>query len=133
MTRNNGYFKDRFQKEKIGMHLYDDQGKEVIDNEIRLKDFDGNQITSRPRAFFISQLMNYGVGNRTISGIFRNKRLDALALYGYVKNSDAKLIKKLRFTDVYIQMKLNTYLLILKTRIIFFTLNNKELRNLKYL
>lgn len=50
MTRNNGYFKDRFQKRKIGMHLYDDQGKEVIDNEIRLKDFDGNQITSRPRA-----------------------------------------------------------------------------------
>ncbi|WP_322958499.1 PDxFFG protein [Mycoplasmopsis felis] len=101
MTRNNGYFKDRFQKEKIGMHLYDDQGKEVIDNEIRLKDFDGNQITSRPRAFFISQLMNYGVGNRTISGIFRNKRLDALALYGYVKNSDAKLIKKIRFIDVH--------------------------------
>ncbi|MGZ9797045.1 PDxFFG protein [Mycoplasma sp. 4013] len=100
ITKSNGYFQDRYQKVAIGMQLYDDNGKEIMDDDIRLKDFKNQPIKSRPRAFFISQLRNFGIGERTVAGIFRNKRIDSLALYGYVSNEDAKKIKQLRFTDV---------------------------------
>ncbi|SYV97707.1 Uncharacterised protein, partial [Mycoplasmopsis edwardii] len=93
ITRNNGYFKDRFQKEKIGMELYDENADQIIDDSIRLKDFNGEAITSRPKAFFVSQLLNYGVGSRSISGIFRNKNKDAVAMYGYISNEEAKDVK----------------------------------------
>nr|WP_322959075.1 PDxFFG protein [Mycoplasmopsis canis]WQQ12482.1 PDxFFG protein [Mycoplasmopsis canis] len=99
ITRNNGYFKDRFQKKEIGMELYNDDGTEKQDSNIRLKDFEGKQITSRPKAFFISQLLNYGVGTRNIAGIFRNKEKDAVAMYGYFSNELAKKIKFIKFTD----------------------------------
>ncbi|WP_027121177.1 hypothetical protein [Mycoplasma leonicaptivi] len=99
ISKNNGYFKDRFQKEKIGMQLYNDDGSAYQDTSIRLKDFEGNAITSRPKAFFISQLLNYGVGSRNVSGLFRNKDKDAMALYGYTKNDVANRIKYIRFID----------------------------------
>ncbi|UUD36503.1 PDxFFG protein [Mycoplasmopsis citelli] len=100
-TDNNGYFKDKWEKEAIGIELYDPKtGESIEDNTIRLKDLDGKKVTSRPRAFFLSQLYNYGVGDRTVSGIYRNKNFDALALYGYVKNEDAKKIDRLKFTDI---------------------------------
>ncbi|WP_117275589.1 PDxFFG protein [Mycoplasmopsis edwardii] len=100
ITRNNGYFKDRFQKEKIGMELYDENADQIIDDSIRLKDFNGEAITSRPKAFFVSQLLNYGVGSRSISGIFRNKNKDAVAMYGYISNEEAKDVKWIKFTDL---------------------------------
>ncbi|TDV24279.1 hypothetical protein BCF59_0234 [Mycoplasmopsis mustelae] len=121
ITQSNGYFKDRFEKSTIGMELYDDLGNEVIDNEISLKDFESKPITSRPRAFFISQLLNFGVSKRTVTGIFRNKRLDALALYGFVKNADAQKIKKIRFTDT------------LTGEQKFLTVNFKDTNNIFYL
>lgn len=100
-TQNNGYFKDRWQKEEIGMQLYDSTtGLELEDKQIRTVDFNGEKVTSRPKAFFISQLKNYGVGSRTLSGVFRNKELDAVALYGFVPVEFASKIKKLVFTDV---------------------------------
>ncbi|UWD34528.1 PDxFFG protein [Mesomycoplasma molare] len=101
MTRNNGYFKDKVEKEKIGLELYDDQRNEIVDNTIRLKDFDGNKINTRAKAFFVSQVLNYGVGNRKVSGLFRNKEKDAVALYGFVKNEEANKIKRIRFTDIF--------------------------------
>ncbi|QNM93957.1 PDxFFG protein [Mycoplasma sp. Pen4] len=100
LSNNNGFFKDRWEKETIGMLLYDDERNPIIDNNIRLLDFDGNKINSRPKAFFVSQMLNYGVGSRTISGIFRNKNLDALALYGYMPNELAEKVKYIKFTDV---------------------------------
>lgn len=100
ISKSNGFFKDRWQKEKIGMELYDENLNEVIDETIRLKDFNGEKITSRPKAFFISQLMNYGVGNRNIAGVFRNKDYDAVAMYGFIENKYADKIKKIKFTDV---------------------------------
>ncbi|VEU74893.1 Uncharacterised protein [Mycoplasmopsis citelli] len=100
-SNNNGYFKDKWEKESIGIELYDPTtGDEIIDNTIRLLDLDGKKVTSRPRAFFLSQLYNYGVGDRTVSGIYRNKDFDALALYGYVKNEDAAKIDRLKFTNI---------------------------------
>ncbi|WP_322962073.1 PDxFFG protein [Mycoplasmopsis cynos] len=100
LSKNNGYFKDRFQKEKIGMQLYDDNANQIIDDSIRLKDFKGNKINSRPKAFFVSQLLNYGVGTRTVSGIFRNKNKDAVALYGYIPLELSKKVKAIKFTDL---------------------------------
>ncbi|MBN3534754.1 PDxFFG protein [Mycoplasma procyoni] len=99
ISKNNGYFKDLGQKETIDSRLYDDNGDEVVDDSIRLLDFEGNKINTRAKAFFISQLKNYGVGHRNVAGLFRNKQKDAIALYGFVKNETAAKIKKLKFTD----------------------------------
>ncbi|QKT05494.1 PDxFFG protein [Mycoplasma sp. OR1901] len=98
-VKSNGFFKDRWQKTKIGMELYNDNGNEIIDNTIRLKDFKGEKITSRPRAFFISQLLNYGLGKRNVAGLFRNKNKDALALYGYLDNQTASRVDRIQFVD----------------------------------
>lgn len=120
LSKNNGYFKDRFQKLTIGMELYDDLGNEVIDNTIRLKDFEGNAITSRPKAFFISQLLNYGVGSRNISGIFRHRGMDAVAMYGYIKNDLASKVKFVKFTDLETQEVKYLPINISKTNNIFY-------------
>lgn len=101
LGNSNGFFKDRFQKKVIGMELYDENRNSIQDDTIRLKDFEGNKITSRPKAFFVSQLLNYGVGTRNVAGLFRNKNLDAVALYGYIDLPIAKKIKYLKFTDVH--------------------------------
>ncbi|MHA3859405.1 PDxFFG protein [Mycoplasma sp. Z463D] len=100
ISNSNGFFKDRFEKETIKMELYDTERNPIVDENIRLKDFEGNRITNRPEAFFISQLLNYGVSKRTISGLFRNKELDALAMYGYIPLDLAQRAKYIKFTDV---------------------------------
>ncbi|WP_208664993.1 PDxFFG protein [Mycoplasma nasistruthionis] len=120
ISRNNGFFKDRFEKEKIGMTLYDDNRQAIQDTNIRIKDFQGQAVTSRPKAFFISQLLNYGVSKRTISGFFRNKELDAIALYGYIPNELAKQAKFVEFTDVETNEKLYVPINIDKTNNIFY-------------
>ncbi|MFV8478405.1 PDxFFG protein [Mycoplasma sp. B6400] len=113
ISNSNGFFKDRFEKETIGMELYDADRNPIVDENIRLKDFNGNKITRRPEAFFISQLLNYGVSKRSISGIFRNKELDALAMYGYITNDLAAKAKYIKFTDIDTKetefLKINTH------------------------
>ncbi|EFF41465.1 PDxFFG protein [Mycoplasmopsis alligatoris] len=99
LSKSNGYFKDRWQKEMIGMELYEDNGAEKNDTSIRLKDFEGKAITSRPKAFFVSQLLNYGVGSRSVAGLFRNKEQDALSMYGFIKNDLAAKVKNIRFLN----------------------------------
>lgn len=112
ISKNNGYFKDRFEKLTIGAELYDENLNPVIDNNIRTVDFNGNKVNKRPEAFFLSQLYNYGVSKRTVSGLFRNQSLDALALYGYVPTELASKIGYLRFTNTanneVIYLKVNT-------------------------
>ncbi|QMT98371.1 PDxFFG protein [Mycoplasma tullyi] len=112
ISKNNGYFKDHFEKQTIGAELYDDDRNPVIDNNIRTVDFNGNKVNKRPEAFFLSQLYNYGVSKRTVSGLFRNQALDALALYGYVPTELANKIGYLRFTNVFnnevVYLKVNT-------------------------
>ncbi|VEU58888.1 PDxFFG protein [Mycoplasmopsis gallinacea] len=100
ITKSNGFFKDEFEKATIGMQLYNENREAIVDETIRLKDFDGNAITSRPKAFFVSQMMNYGVGNRTVAGIFRNKKLDAIAMYGYMPTKQLQNVTQIKFTDV---------------------------------
>lgn len=112
ISKNNGYFKDHFEKLTIGAELYDENLNPVIDNNIRTVDFNGNKVNKRPEAFFLSQLYNYGVSKRTVSGLFRNQNLDALALYGYVPTELASKIGYLRFTNVLtnqaVYLKVNT-------------------------
>lgn len=112
ISKNNGYFKDHFEKLTIGTELYDENLNPVIDNNIRTVDFNGNKVNKRPEAFFLSQLYNYGVSKRTVSGLFRNQSLDALALYGYVPTELASKIGYLRFTNTanneVIYLKVNT-------------------------
>ncbi|MGY6171868.1 PDxFFG protein [Candidatus Mycoplasma pogonae] len=99
-SSSNGFMADRWQKNKIGMELYDpNTGEEIHKNSIRLKDWDGNKITSVPKAFFISQLLNYGVGSQTLSSLIRNKKNDTVAMYGFVNNEAANEIKQLKFTN----------------------------------
>ncbi|MBN0919576.1 PDxFFG protein [[Mycoplasma] gypis] len=120
ITKNNGYFKDRWQKEKIGMQLYNDDRSAVQDETIRIKDLNDNKITSRPKAFFMSQIKNFGVGQRTVSGIFRNKTFDAVALYGYIPTELATKAKFLQFTDVKTGEKEFVSINIAKTNNIFY-------------
>ncbi|WP_406614689.1 PDxFFG protein [Mycoplasma corogypsi] len=103
ISSGQGYLMDRFEKEAIEMPLYNDDGTPVeIKPEFRrLKNFEGTEfVTNVPEAFFVSQLLNFGVGQRTLSGIYRLKKHDITALYGYMRASQAQKVKKLRFTNV---------------------------------
>ncbi|VEU71108.1 PDxFFG protein [Mycoplasmopsis glycophila] len=101
ITNSNGYFKDRWEKDMIDMKLYDDNGNPVvIPEKDRRLEFNGKKIDNQPEAFFISQLLNFGVGSRNISGIFRNKKFDALAMFGYIENEYASKAKYIKFVDV---------------------------------
>ncbi|MGX9383165.1 MULTISPECIES: PDxFFG protein [unclassified Mycoplasma] len=120
ITKSNGYFKDRWQKETIGAELYDDNLNAIQDDTIRIKDWNGNKITNRPEAFFVSQMKNFGVGERTVAGIFRNKKLDAISMYGFVKKEQAEKIKYLEFTDVDSGKKLYLPVNIAKTNNLFY-------------
>ncbi|QGZ97497.1 PDxFFG protein [Mycoplasma sp. NEAQ87857] len=103
LKHQNGYFVDRAQKAKIKMELYDDNRNPVIipEDERRLTSFDGKTLVdNQPEAFFVSQLLNYGVGNRTISGINRNKDYDAVTLYGFASLDLLKQAKFLKFTNI---------------------------------
>ncbi|WP_036452701.1 PDxFFG protein [Mycoplasma buteonis] len=102
IANSNGYFKDRWEKAMIDMQLYDDYGNpvQIPENDRRLTAFDGETLVDNvPEAFFVSQLLNFGVGNRNVTGIFRNKNFDALALYGYIETKHANRIKYLKFTN----------------------------------
>ncbi|MEE3928582.1 PDxFFG protein [Mycoplasmopsis ciconiae] len=120
-ARSNGFFRDKVQKEVIGMELYDDKLNPIIDDEIRILDFEGNKVNSRPKAFFVSQLKSYGVGDRYISGLYRNKDLDAVAMYGYVPLEVANKIKYIKFVDK------NT------TEILYLPVNTDKTNNIFYL
>ncbi|VEU59207.1 PDxFFG protein [Mesomycoplasma neurolyticum] len=129
ITKSNGFVKDMLIKEKVDMHFYDKDLNEIHDDTIRLKDWDGNKITSRPKAFFVSQILNFGAGNRNISGIFRKKSNDAVALYGFMKNEDAKKIKYIKFYDEFtkkpIYIKFNTE----KTNNLFYLKKQSDLKS----
>ncbi|WP_426461065.1 PDxFFG protein [Mycoplasma hafezii] len=102
ITKSNGYFKDRWQKLMINMELYDNNGNpvKIPEKDQRLTSFDGTtKIDNVPEAFFVSQLLNFGVGSRNITGIFRNKKFDALAMFGYIETKHAEKVKYIKFTN----------------------------------
>ncbi len=44
---NNGWFKDRWYRDFLGFKLYDDKGKEIVDDTIRIKDLEGKVVNTR--------------------------------------------------------------------------------------
>ncbi|WP_033161370.1 PDxFFG protein [[Mycoplasma] collis] len=129
ISKSNGFALDRHLKQVIDMHFYDDDLNEIHDDSIRiqgLEDANGNRkkITSRPEAFFTSQLLNYGAGRgRNISGIFRRKEKDALSLYGFLPLEQANKIKYIKFSDLTDKQNAPT----------FIKFNTKKTNNLFYL
>lgn len=98
---NNGWFKDRWYREFLDFKLYYDQGKDIQDETIRIKDLEGNRVESRARAYWEYYIQSQGVGKRSMSGIWRDKDKDAIAFYGYIPKhlADEHDIKYLAFKD----------------------------------
>ncbi|WP_027334001.1 PDxFFG protein [Mycoplasma elephantis] len=98
--QNNGFFKDRWLRKELGWELYDEKGNSIIDKTIRIQDLDGNFVNDRARAFWIYLLKSKGVGDRNITGIWRNKGDDFVAMWGFDKKEIINRIKYLEFEDV---------------------------------
>ncbi|UUD36975.1 Uncharacterised protein [Mycoplasmopsis californica] len=97
--QNNGFFKDRWLRKELGWELYDEEGNSVVDDTLRIKDLDGNFVNDRARAFWIYLLKSKGVGDRNITGIWRNKANDFVAMWGFDKKEVIDKIKYLEFED----------------------------------
>lgn len=84
-TTNNGFFKDRWEKKELGWELYDDKGVATKDDKLNITEFDGKtKITNRARAFWIYSLKAQGIGDKTVSGIWRDEKRDAVTFWGFV-------------------------------------------------
>ncbi|PAK21121.1 hypothetical protein CJJ23_03590 [Mycoplasmopsis agassizii] len=96
---NNGFFKDRWQKEIVDWALYDDSGKSIEDTTIRITDLENKAVTDRARAFWMYLLKSKGVSERTLTGIYRDKEKDSNVFWGFMKLEDAQKVKNLAFED----------------------------------
>ncbi|MCV3743535.1 PDxFFG protein [Ureaplasma sp. ES3154-GEN] len=94
---NNGYFKDRWLRKALNWELYDENRNPVIDTHIKIKDLKNNTIQDRARAMWIYSLRSQGIGDRTLTGVFRNEQLDSTLFWGFVESKYADKIKKLAF------------------------------------
>ncbi|MDZ7293355.1 PDxFFG protein [Mycoplasmopsis pulmonis] len=87
-TTNNGFFKDRWEKKELGWELYDDKGIATKDEKLNITEFDGKtKITNRARAFWIYSLKSQGIGDKTVSGIWRDEKRDAITFWGFTDNA----------------------------------------------
>lgn len=99
VSTNNGFFKDRFQRKVLDWELYDDNLEPVEDNTIRITNLKGEKVTNRPEAFWYYSLKTQGVGQRSLSGIWRDSKQDKVAFWGFLKNEDAQKAKYLTLED----------------------------------
>ncbi|MDW2931990.1 PDxFFG protein [Mesomycoplasma ovipneumoniae] len=99
VSTNNGFFKDRFQRKVLNWELYDDNLEPVEDNTIRITNLKGEKVTNRPEAFWYYSLKTQGVGQRSLSGIWRDSKQDRVAFWGFLKNEDAEKAKYLTLED----------------------------------
>ncbi|MDW2932699.1 PDxFFG protein [Mesomycoplasma ovipneumoniae] len=99
VSTNNGFFKDRFQRKVLNWELYDDNLEPVEDNTIRITNLKGEKVTNRPEAFWYYSLKTQGVGQRSLSGIWRDSKQDRVAFWGFLKNEDAAKAKYLTLED----------------------------------
>ncbi|MHA0298659.1 PDxFFG protein [Mesomycoplasma ovipneumoniae] len=99
VSTNNGFFKDRFQRKVLNWELYDDNLNPVEDNTIRITNLKGEKVTNRPEAFWYYSLKTQGVGQRSLSGIWRDSKQDRVAFWGFLKNEDAEKAKYLTLED----------------------------------
>ncbi|QSF13725.1 PDxFFG protein [Mycoplasma sp. Mirounga ES2805-ORL] len=97
---NNGWFKDRWYRDIINFKLYDDKGKDIEDNTIRIKDLKGNKVNHRAKAFWQYYIQSQGIGKRNISNIWRDSDKDAVAMFGYLSSDVANKAEWLVFEDI---------------------------------
>lgn len=99
VSTNNGFFKDRFQRKVLNWELYNDNLEPVEDQTIRITNLKGEKVTNRPEAFWYYSLKTQGVGQRSLSGIWRDSKQDKVAFWGFLKNEDAQKAKYLTLED----------------------------------
>ncbi|UUD35035.1 hypothetical protein NPA07_04485 [Mycoplasmopsis caviae] len=99
-TINNGWFKDRWYREFLDFKLYDDEGKDIVDDTIRINDLEGKRVKTRARAYWQYYIQSQGVGRRNISGIWRDSDKDAVAMFGYLSSAVADKANYLAFKNV---------------------------------
>lgn len=98
-STNNGFFKDRFQRKVLGWELYDENREPVKDDTLSITNLKGKRVTNRPEAYWYYLLKSEGVGETTVSGIWRDSKRDQVVLWGFVKKDQADKIKYLTFED----------------------------------
>ncbi|WFQ95524.1 PDxFFG protein [Mycoplasma feriruminatoris] len=96
---NNGWFKDRWYRDFLDFKLYDDDGKPIEDDTIRIKDLEGKKVDSRVNAYWQFYIQSQGVGKRNISGIWRDATKDAVAMFGYLSSDVANKANYLAFKN----------------------------------
>ncbi|TDO19130.1 hypothetical protein EI74_0779 [Mycoplasma testudineum] len=96
---NNGFFKDRWQKEVVDWQIYDDNGMSIKDDSLRIKNLQNETVTNRAEATWMYLLRSKGVGDRTITGIYRNKDTDSNVMWGFVTKEQAEKITHLAFEN----------------------------------
>lgn len=99
-TINNGWFKDRWYRDFLDFKLYDDQGKDIKDDTIRIKDLTGTVVKTRARAYWQYYIQSQGVGRRNITSIWRDSDKDAVAMFGYLSTAIADKANYLAFKNV---------------------------------
>lgn len=91
---NNGFFKDRWLRKVLGWEIYDDKRQPIHDNQLNITELDNKtKVTDRARALWMYTLKSQGVGDRTLSGIHRNKETDTTLLWGFVPKQYKDKIK----------------------------------------
>ncbi|AHH45349.1 PDxFFG protein [Mesomycoplasma bovoculi] len=98
-STNNGFFKDRFQRKVLDWQLYDENRNPVHDDTLSITDLQGQTVTNRPAAYWYYLLKSEGIGETTVSGIWRDSQRDQVVLWGFVKKDEASKIKYLTFED----------------------------------
>lgn len=96
---NNGFFKDRFQRKVLNWELYDDNLESVKDPNIRITNLNGEKVDNRAEAFWYYSLKTQGVGQRSVSGIWRDSKHDKVAFWGFLKSQDANKAHFLTLED----------------------------------
>lgn len=96
---NNGWFKDRWYRDFLGFKLYDDNGEQIYDDTIRIKDLCDRKVTRRAEAFWQFYIQSQGVGRRNITTIWRDKDKDAVAMFGYLSSDIADKVNYIAFKD----------------------------------
>ncbi len=94
LKKTNGYFLDRFIRKEMNWSLYEDNGNQKPYNGT-MKDLNNKPVSGSADAFWYYLLKSKGIGDRTLSGLWRSKERDAVFLYGYVKKELGNKIKYL--------------------------------------
>ena len=92
-TSSNGFERDRQLRTILGWELYNTDGSpKAIESsdKITIKGPRGETPHSRAEAYWFFLLRMRGIGDRTVTGIFRDQDVDKVYTYGYMDVADGK-------------------------------------------